>query len=243
MKIGRNELCPCGSGKKYKQCCLNKIKDEKKYDIDDAKFMGMHSFIEPFTYHNNYIHTKKVKFSKLNKKLLNIYGNRNNMDIKNIIGDYLEIMNHIFDYADEHNIHTIKELDNENLISDFLINVIGDFEDKILNLNKDDYDLNITNKYIDRLINTIKLDDNEYENNLRCKTNSLFKLGKYKLGEEIMLNLINEKQNSIYPYVELVDDYEMVGNLEKSRYYYDLGMKQTKLDEIDVLEERKDYFI
>lgn len=23
-KIGRNELCPCGSGKKYKKCCLNK---------------------------------------------------------------------------------------------------------------------------------------------------------------------------------------------------------------------------
>ena len=23
-KIGRNEPCPCGSGKKYKQCCLNK---------------------------------------------------------------------------------------------------------------------------------------------------------------------------------------------------------------------------
>ncbi len=23
-KIGRNESCPCGSGKKYKKCCLNK---------------------------------------------------------------------------------------------------------------------------------------------------------------------------------------------------------------------------
>ena len=23
-KIGRNELCPCGSGKKYKKCCINK---------------------------------------------------------------------------------------------------------------------------------------------------------------------------------------------------------------------------
>ena len=22
MKIGRNDLCPCGSGKKYKHCCL-----------------------------------------------------------------------------------------------------------------------------------------------------------------------------------------------------------------------------
>jgi len=26
VKIGRNEPCPCGSGKKYKKCCL--MKDE-----------------------------------------------------------------------------------------------------------------------------------------------------------------------------------------------------------------------
>jgi len=24
MKVQRNEPCPCGSGKKYKHCCLNK---------------------------------------------------------------------------------------------------------------------------------------------------------------------------------------------------------------------------
>jgi uncharacterized protein YecA (UPF0149 family) len=29
-KIGRNELCPCGSGKKYKNCCINKIKQNGK---------------------------------------------------------------------------------------------------------------------------------------------------------------------------------------------------------------------
>lgn len=23
-KIGRNDICPCGSGKKYKKCCMNK---------------------------------------------------------------------------------------------------------------------------------------------------------------------------------------------------------------------------
>lgn len=23
-KIGRNDMCPCGSGKKYKKCCLGK---------------------------------------------------------------------------------------------------------------------------------------------------------------------------------------------------------------------------
>ncbi|GIW49037.1 MAG: hypothetical protein KatS3mg079_513 [Caloramator sp.] len=28
MKIGRNDPCPCGSGKKYKKCCIDKIKPE-----------------------------------------------------------------------------------------------------------------------------------------------------------------------------------------------------------------------
>lgn len=53
-----------------------------------------------------------------------------------------------------------------------------------------------------------------------------------------MINLINEKRNSIYAYVELVDDYEMVGDLKKSKYYYDLGMNRTDLKELDALEER-----
>ncbi|MGN7611890.1 YecA family protein [Magnetococcales bacterium HHB-1] len=30
MKIGRNEPCPCGSGKKYKRCCLHKDEDQTK---------------------------------------------------------------------------------------------------------------------------------------------------------------------------------------------------------------------
>lgn len=28
-KIGRNDLCNCQSGKKYKKCCLNKVEDKK----------------------------------------------------------------------------------------------------------------------------------------------------------------------------------------------------------------------
>ena len=231
MKTGRNELCPCGSGKKYKKCCLNKAKEDEK-----------HKDLNLFTYHDNYIHTNKVKNTKINNKLLNIYDNRKNLSIKNIIDDYLEIMDYILNYASNNNINTIDQVDKANLISDFLINVIGDFEEEILNLNKDDYDLNITNKYLDKLVNTLILDDNTYENSLRCKTLSLFKLGNYELGEKIMLDLISEKRNSIFAYVELVDDYEMIGDLKKSKYYYDLGMKQTNLEDLNVLEERKDYF-
>ena len=243
MKIGRNQLCPCDSGLKYKKCCLNKLKEDSKLlDVDDIKYMEEHNFIDPFTYHDNYIYTKKVKATKINNKLLNIYNNKKHLNIKNIIDDYLEIMNYILDYASKNNLHTIKQIDDTNLISDFMINVIGDFEEEILNLKTEEYDLNVTNKYIDKLVNTLNLDDNTYENSLRCKTHSLFKLGNYELGEQIILDLIKENRNSIYAYVELVDDYEKIGNLEKSKYYYDLGMKRTDLEDLDALEERKDYF-
>ncbi len=38
MNIGRNELCPCGSGKKYKHCCMNaepssEIKPESRHAV------------------------------------------------------------------------------------------------------------------------------------------------------------------------------------------------------------------
>ena len=32
-KIGRNDPCPCGSGKKYKKCCLNTGRYEETYEL------------------------------------------------------------------------------------------------------------------------------------------------------------------------------------------------------------------
>jgi uncharacterized protein YecA (UPF0149 family) len=39
-KIGRNELCPCGSGKKYKYCECYKKKDVNKYTLDEKHTKG-----------------------------------------------------------------------------------------------------------------------------------------------------------------------------------------------------------
>src|SRR3990172_8385583 len=30
VKLGRNDKCLCGSGKKYKTCCLNKVEEQKE---------------------------------------------------------------------------------------------------------------------------------------------------------------------------------------------------------------------
>ena len=34
MKIGRNDKCPCGSGKKYKNCCL-KVNTEVEKELNN----------------------------------------------------------------------------------------------------------------------------------------------------------------------------------------------------------------
>ncbi|EGT0000964.1 hypothetical protein I9Y31_003295 [Clostridium perfringens] len=44
-KISRNDICPCGSGKKYKKCCIN-----NEYDID---------FLNPNNFFKNYKYIRK----------------------------------------------------------------------------------------------------------------------------------------------------------------------------------------
>lgn len=45
-KIGRNDPCPCGSGKKYKQCCLLKSVAGKPLKFK-AKLLSQPSIIKP----------------------------------------------------------------------------------------------------------------------------------------------------------------------------------------------------
>ena len=232
MKIGRNQPWPCGGVALNIKCCLNKK--------DDSKITE--TLKNPFAYHDNYIHTKKVKATEINNKLLNIYDNNEILSTKQIIDDYLEIMNYILNYASKNRLHTIEEIDDANLVSDFMINVIYNMEDEVYNLNDNDYYLNAIIQSLDKLVSVLNLEDNLYENILRSKVYCLFKLGNYELGEQVILDLIKEKRNSIFAYVELVDEYYMIGDLKKYKYYYDLGMKRIDLSDLDALEERNDYF-
>jgi len=46
VKIGRNAPCPCGSGKKYKKCCLMpKAGKEQKYD-SSTKFVPVYTQLD-----------------------------------------------------------------------------------------------------------------------------------------------------------------------------------------------------
>ena len=37
VKIGRNAPCPCGSGKKYKKCCLRKDEQEHLKEMEEQQ--------------------------------------------------------------------------------------------------------------------------------------------------------------------------------------------------------------
>jgi hypothetical protein len=55
-KIGRNDPCQCGSGKKYKKCCMTKDKEPKK----DVQQSPKRPSITPrFAGHDNYIFSSK----------------------------------------------------------------------------------------------------------------------------------------------------------------------------------------
>lgn len=88
MKVGRNDLCPCGSGKKYKKCCIGK---------DEATIVN--SGLDLYAYHRYCTHADKVKAPKINQKLLNIYDNNDKMSQREIVDNWLEVIEYILNYA------------------------------------------------------------------------------------------------------------------------------------------------
>ena len=55
-KIGRNDLCHCGSGKKYKKCCMTKDKEEKETFLQKMKNVTVSAGLSG---HDKYIFNSK----------------------------------------------------------------------------------------------------------------------------------------------------------------------------------------
>jgi len=73
MKIGRNDPCPCGSGKKYKKCCLDKQRAEISSSQDGASrlFEKMYAeyLIKKSNYKRNHYVPKWYQYRFLPKEL------------------------------------------------------------------------------------------------------------------------------------------------------------------------------
>ncbi|MCQ4935547.1 YecA family protein [Anaerotignum propionicum] len=87
MKIGRNDLCPCGSGKKYKMCCLGKEDDE--YYTNPTNLAETYKKLRKKSKIKQCLHPNKKECSE---KIIGAHSIQNNKIIKRISSDGLVYM-------------------------------------------------------------------------------------------------------------------------------------------------------
>lgn len=123
-KISRNDLCPCGSGKKYKKCCLNKVvkvdfRNEQYKDCIDKEDAMMF-----FTLRNMLLDYTNYKY-RINQELEDLMDINNSEpeEVKEIREKLWSNTNVIKDY--------IKE--NPNNLDEQSLNIIAEWNKKKIN--------------------------------------------------------------------------------------------------------------
>lgn len=135
-------------------------------------------------------------------------------------------------------LNLVKKFDEYDVLDDFFENILGLFNCSIYKLDDNIYDLNKIIEVLEDIMNTLKLKPITYENIFRSKVYLMFKLKKYEEAENIMKKYIENHPKNVFGYVELVDDFVMINNLEKAKYYYELGIKNRDMLDLDILEDR-----
>lgn len=189
IKLGRNDPCICGSGKKYKKCCLNKNTSSLE-ELNSIDY-----FVARAQWH-----------------ILR------NQDQK-AFDCYRIAFFDIIAFCSKNNIKTIEEFDYHfisydslsNWLDDFLM-LIGNNSDKI----NFQYEKLFICKTIEETFN-LNQDNNEYwkEEIIRERANALFNIGKIDEATETIESYLKEKPLWLWGYIEMADWYY----LDKSNNY------------------------
>ncbi|SHH03329.1 YecA family protein [Tepidibacter thalassicus] len=158
--VGRNDLCPCGSGKKYKKCCLNKDKKNlilkqkmdfsQKYDMNITQKLYSYSRKERF--YDEYLKAQErfyiLKDDEINNKFLSFF---NTYYLHDFITSTNKTMAILFYEENKNNLNVIEKNILREKIKSYIsvYEIISIEEDKVvlkdLILNSETYveDVNI----------------------------------------------------------------------------------------------------
>jgi hypothetical protein len=257
VKIGRNDLCSCGSGIKYKNCCLKEkvetVRKQVKYSINDIIFL-LQTALENISLADKEIGNINIKLIKiLNNDTLDcqFYSKRtNSTDIKMEIGS---VMSAIYGFLNDDIFDNIK-------LNYYAVRAIGKEDNELLYAisSIDTASLIANGKSIEWLRNTIFEENtqeyrlgmakrliSEIENSLRhIISNRLYK--KYghdwfnsKVDGKIRKNVIHTYKNQ---FGEIIDDGKILIDytyilqikdiiLKNWNDFSDLFTNKSKLDE------------
>jgi len=174
-KIGRNQLCPCGSGKKYKKCCIDKpeiaVKETKPQDIETPADPYIKKSLEAYPnetilsewYDNEAIDIDKKMYAALKHKTIPMWVQRNRkVENQRNIGSLDGAFELFMNKCEKENIKTFEEYDEKFSIHYTAEEFIESF---IKELNESEYDEDQEKKaeIIDIILSKFQFDDSERE--------------------------------------------------------------------------------
>jgi hypothetical protein len=101
MKPGRNDPCPCGSGKKYKKCCYLRGLYTENYDSEESEGFGENDFFEE----EDYLESQDVQYDE-DEDDLDIEPDMFYNAINNIRRVFLDKKPHIKEYYKNRKMHS-----------------------------------------------------------------------------------------------------------------------------------------
>lgn len=244
-KIGRNDPCPCGSGKKYKKCCLGKnginvtLSYQKYIDKSLSRYPKKNNNkdeVDFYTFYNEeYIKIDELLYKVLRHKEIPLFIKRdekaeNEIDFKYLTDAYELIKEVILN----NNFKDIDEYDNKVSIHYSLYNFFSSYTELIINnihTNKDKY-LPKLEEVVDLFYDNFEFND-EREDILLDRCNSLYHLShRYKEGIEFFLDKLNTYKGYLY------DVYGYLFDCYMAEYDYDKGIKMID-DEIEKVKDKE----
>ena len=228
VKVGRNEPCPCGSGKKYKKCCLEKDEEkELEESIPNMRNKGI------WTYDGD---DKKIKPKSepegIEAYMKKAYDYEQSDDIENTMLYYKKSFDLIIDKCKAEKITDISYYDKKYSTYYFLKNFMKDYEYSFDdNLDKPKIYAEDKINFVDKMNEVFELSDEIKKNYICLKANALKKLGDFVKAKKLL-----EEAFEIYPdfddgYLELADIYTHNKYYkEAEKIYLDLLDKKLNLN-------------
>ena len=230
-KIGRNEPCPCGSGKKHKKCCINeptnwgarqdeKLSEPPLYDLATIK--------------------------QLNDIMKDGYRWCEKHDPIRACDVWLNLWQYMKPLIPKE-IKSISELDNRVKLGEFLLNWCQDFESEYHKAGSNDN--TYFQKRIDYCTEFCRLfPDTSWltiHNMKRSIAESYFSLGLVEKGDKAFRKLVEEFPKSAWAYIGWGDMYyvwrlneEIPKDYDKAKSIYEMALMAKEIDEPEEVVER-----
>lgn len=212
-KVGRNDPCPCGSGKKYKKCCLEKEKFLLPYQkyIDDSlneypKENHNENEVNFYTFYNKeYIEIDKLLYKALKHKCIPRFVKRDKVKEETLDFGYL---NKAYDL--------IKEVLSKNRFK-----TIEEY-DEVVSIHYSLY--SFFEKYSTLIINRISLDKKLYLGKLEELINLFY--DNFEINDESEIVFLDRKSAL----------YKLANRYEEGIKFFEDKLKTIKHNRYDIYE-------